>query len=513
MQIRRDDVLPHRRPPVWMDPSTVDRIRCRQRILVVTDSLNFTETDQFGLSAFVDELQLIAPPPIVTTRTRGSGAPAFRFDGTVTTANFDQIWLFGATGAPLEDDEVQVMWRFMEDGGGVFATGDHLELGLPLCGDLPRVRKMREWRSTPMVDERIDTLTNPGVDRFVQFDDQGDEFPQRIFPHYRASGPSWFPHPILRSPAGDIDVLPDHPHESVCLAGGDLSEQYAMHGLVVEEFPGVGGRPLSPEIIASSVSAGRHVTDTGKPPTTPRLFGAISVWDGHRVGKGRIVTDATWHHFVNVNLDGTGTRSGRPGLAAAPRAQVGEYFRNIADWLVPTRRRWCHRWFEVVVQRYEYPLFEEWQRLPDGSSWEDRVALGRLVEAAFEANRGRGHTAELVAEALALGKQPFIEKLLRLRSSSEPAEKDHGKGQLLIDVDAIRHGLAGSIFDALVRDLPATGEELKGYLADSHDDDHIVGVVAAATGAALQAAREHYRKSVERTLDVLDQAWEDEAFV
>ena len=33
----------------------------------------------------------------------------------------------------------------MENGGGFFATGDHANLGSPLCGLIPRVRSMRRW--------------------------------------------------------------------------------------------------------------------------------------------------------------------------------------------------------------------------------------------------------------------------------------------------------------------------------------------------------------------------------
>ena len=68
---------------------------------------------------------------------------------------FDQIWLFGV-GAPgitaaiadtndLTEAELLALTEFMNQGGGVFATGDHADLGAPLCGRVPRVRTMRKW--------------------------------------------------------------------------------------------------------------------------------------------------------------------------------------------------------------------------------------------------------------------------------------------------------------------------------------------------------------------------------
>ena len=499
------DIGPRPTRGSWLEDALPDHLqRCRQRILVVTDGLSFEATQIFGLTEFLAELGAMTPTPTITTRLRGAAAvPAFVFDATITTSNYDQVWLFGSTGTPLSASEIGVMWAFMEAGGGVFATGDHEDLGFALCGELPRVRKMRDWRTVPMVNERIDTLTNPGLDRTVQFDDQSDEFPQRIFPHYSASGSEWYPHPLLRSPLRDIDVLPDHPHESVCLSGSNLGDRYALHGMNLVEFPADGGSPLSPQIIASSVSAGRHIADRSKPPTTPRIFGAISVWDGHRVNKGRIVTDATWHHFVNLNLNGVGTT--RPGLAGTDRLQIGRYYRNIATWLAPQARQMCHRYLSVIVERYAYPLFEEWPpQFPDPCPWKETVALGRRVEAALDANLGSGYTAELVNDALALSDGGGIAKMLQLRSTRDDGAMSNGTADLLIDVDELRAGIAARVFDAFVRDLPGSPHEVPAALEREHDDDRIVKAVAEAARAASEAAVDSFADRAKNTLEFIN---------
>jgi hypothetical protein len=513
-----DDHVVIRPIPDWWPEIHPFLRRCTPRVLVVTDGLTFGGAD-FGLDVFLSELGKALPAPVVTTKIHGP----WTFDATVTAANYDELWLFGVGATPLPDAEVQVIAAFMEAGGGVFATGDHETLGYGLCGELPRVRKMRDWATVPMASTgRIDTVSNPGPDRLTQFDDQSDDLPQRIFPTYYGSGSSWWVHSVLRSPLGDIDVLPDHPHESVCLAGYDLGDDYVAHGLHLDEFPNDGAKPLAPEIVAWSVSAGRYLnppgTITGKPPTTPKLFGAISTWDGHRVQRGRIVCDATWHHFINVNLVGTGavpapgnSRDGlrRPATAGGPPTftddfhQVAQYFRNVMDWLIPAHRRWCRWWIDLLVERYTFPLFEELRRLPEPHPcpWEPRVALGADVEAALERTSGPGAAEPLVTAALeAAGLEEMAGHVRPLAGDDDRHRERMGT---LLDVTELRRGVLGSVADALLRDLPPTPDQLAEHLRDGHDDAEIERTVAAATGEAWEAARDHYRQAIKATRELI----------
>lgn len=495
--------------------------RCTQRILLVTDGgLSFDPLSGFGLSRFAAELAKISPTPVITKAHRRTDPTAdkqnFVFDNTITTANYDQIWLFGIETAPvLTNAEFSVLANFMNGGGGLFATGDHENLGYAMGGELPRVRKMRDWATIPMFSNRIDTVTNPGPDHLTQFHDQSDEFPQRIFPHYYGSGNSWSPHPLLRSPVGDIDVMPDHPHESVCLVGPALNAPYNLHGLNFVEFPPVNNAPLAPQIIATSVSAGRFLTDIGKPPTNPRCFGSISVWDGHQVARGRIVCDSTWHHFVNINLDGTEAPpqagNNRNGLRdtmlnfTPDYHQVAEYYRNIADWIIPSNRRWCRWWYDFVIERYRFPLIEEWRPLPHPCPWEPRVLLGRLVEDALKVNRGRGLAEEIVTAALETAELEDLAQLVR-PTRAEDAARDSKAGPL-ISADELRLGVLGSVFDALVRDLPSSPFDLpKALDRAGHDDERLVKAATEATGSAISMAREFYTDSVRRTLSFMEKA-------
>lgn len=60
-----------------------------------------------------------------------------------------------------------------------------------------------------------------------------------------------------------------------------------------------------------------------KAPFNAHTFGAICAYDGWRAGPngvGRVVTDATWRHFINLNLVG-GPPSGGGGFPVSPEGR------------------------------------------------------------------------------------------------------------------------------------------------------------------------------------------------
>ena len=242
----------------------------------------------------------------------------------VTTANYDQIWLFGFSTTALSAPEQTTIAQFMKSGGGVFATGDHETIGAGMGANIPRVRRMRNWSTIPMVNpSRHDTVLNPGADNIKQFQDQADAIPQRHVPGVLLE---WRPGQCgdeLERPSGAAPFvgrrrLPARPpaRERVSCAhagGGKLCRRRGMAGA------DGGGPRIPPQVVAVSISAGRFITDTLKPPVRPRCFGAISAYDGDAAGRGRIVCDATWHHFVNINLNGRGADT-RHDRCAAHRA-------------------------------------------------------------------------------------------------------------------------------------------------------------------------------------------------
>ncbi|HEV2817806.1 MAG TPA: hypothetical protein VGW40_11385 [Allosphingosinicella sp.] len=286
--------------------------------------------------------------------TADMGMDNFNFASADLLA-FDVIWLIGWDGRndrdiPPDDAPsategmgaaaLNKIAQFMEQGGGVFATGDHDSVGADMSGHIPRVRAMRRWfgrddsarpsgvsallaNYPPMTSERADT-TRPSPNShydehpapFVWFENQSDSVPQTLTPE----GPT---HPILRRAGHDITVFPDHMHEGTTL--GDAPEfdygQNSPYGDTSKpEFP----HDERPRVIATgqvlanaNYAAAGFGTDTT--PAMARPINLLSVYDGRAVGVGRIVTGSTFHHYVDINL------TGDSAIVAGPLAdKVGE---------------------------------------------------------------------------------------------------------------------------------------------------------------------------------------------
>jgi hypothetical protein len=364
---------------------------CRLRILIVADNFLYFNDENFGLSELVRTLRGLSTwrYPVQVDLAHRANPGAARLNGATPNFSFTddslrpyhQVWIMAAerSSAPaLADDQRQAIRRFMDGGGGVFATGDHEDLGATVGGYIPRIRSMRKWfwpvtgpQGEPVAPHGTDATrhdTNrPGYDGVFHFNDQSDDVPQTITPHYFGGGLIRSTHPVLCTPQGPIRVLPDHPHEGECLVPGNLGGNYSIGNDSFREYPdGPGGTPLAPVVIATATMlAGAAVPEFGKPPIPGGSFGVMGAWDGHKAGAfGRIVVDATWHHFININLIGDrglgAPNAGEPktlGFLAttsgqAHLARIKAYYTNIADWLTPKARRRClifrHIW--CIVQ-------------------------------------------------------------------------------------------------------------------------------------------------------------------
>jgi hypothetical protein len=298
------------------------------------------------------------------------------------------------------------------------------------------------------------------------FEDQSDEFPQQISPTMYYAGFSArygypaikrLPHPLLCSPQGVVRFLPDHMHEGMCDVPADPgSRSFALNGATVREYPDYsawGGTtaPLAPEIVAyGTVIAGTtspeldpaHTGDTT--PATGRNFGIIGAWDGHRVSKGRVVVDSTWHHFFDINLtgdrfleddalpsqhdqkqhgfyvpDGMGGR-----VPVAQYQMIMWYYRNIIYWLIPANRG-SFIWWDTLYEAVQRPrLFEETAGLLNFENFRlrDYLMWGQLAEQYL--SQARGHCASyLIHIYLYEPKIPWWEWIQRFIDVWSPREK------------------------------------------------------------------------------------------
>ena len=367
---------------------------CTINILMVTDVSHYTDSNGYHLSEVIKAIQSNLPKYLtinITTAGHHSGSNAsgadinnFNFTDPVTDSNgktiklsqkYDQIWFFavrsfnGTHG--LTDTEVEKVYEFMQDGGGIFATGDHADLGASLCGRIPRVRSMRRWWDDgdgPQGEPDAPPPFGPGQhDTAIGNDFDGT--PQTIKPKKYSSASIYalqrwvYPHPVLCGPEGPITVLPDHMHEGQ-IEVPNLNAPFTVNGNSITEYPKRGSQKLPPEVIATATNQ-----RDGQP------FGVIGAYDGHRVdevsgGVGRIVVDATWHHFFNMNvnqfrlgfeavntaLDNGQTPNPADVVLADHYRPMRAYFQNIAIWLANKNVQACIRRRGLWVVRWHIDL-------------------------------------------------------------------------------------------------------------------------------------------------------------
>lgn len=518
--------------PIFLRP-------CKLPILIVTDGFGSFGGSDFGMQ---DLLGVLAVPPgpwasFEVTKAHRRDDPdaditSFRFD-THDLSQYDQIWLFAVerAGSEISEPELRAISQFMDGGGGVFATGDHEDLGVAMGGAVPRVRSMRKWHwpnpgpngepVAPAVGgpDRYDTLSE-GNDPGIQFDDQSDDIPQRITPRLYAGWP-WnkfffvsHPHPLLCGPRGVIRILPDHPHEGECYEPSDLTANFTFDGYNVTEYPG----GIAPEVIAYSTIAGRAV-DANKGPLNPRTFGAIGAYDGHRAATGRVVVDATWHHFFNVNLTG---ELGDPGpiknlgFLATPAGQaafadIKAYFRNIAVWLArPSnqacmvwRALWWTRWHHVLVMDLRPHFLESVEALELG----ELVRIGSVARDVLGRVAGQCNVVRWIGWEIIRPLRPDIwkqlEQLLDPWSPVHKVREDTPGAEPLPDVTVPIHAemLLDATLGGLVYGIAAAFPRADDDARDRAEQVQWPDIVDRHLTRSVELVAEHVQSSTERGRD------------
>lgn len=376
----------------WQSPTfTVD-----------TASRGFNAAGTFDNSTITNST---ADPDATIKGPDPSNPTPFHFDDPgLDLTYYDEIWLFGFEGydgfpfaigpqsgnnepGRLTDSELAKITAFMNAGGGVFATGDHDGLGAALCGFIPRVRYMRKWFDNGDTSAglppgwvanwpgggttRVDTLRMGATDSATTFffDDQSDDIPQPL----HVLVPS---HPAIQGATGPLSVFPDHMHEGEVLkptgalltqtSASDSTLSFAGAGFV--EFPTVSGYQEKP-IILAQCDVVSHMTDvpTGMNPEdiaceNKNFFSDMSTcnarsggtandtlaaYDGHNANVGRIVTDSSFHHFLDLNLLGDPcslipTKQKGFNASASGKKVLTEleaFYANLATWLAWTDRK------------------------------------------------------------------------------------------------------------------------------------------------------------------------------
>ncbi len=411
---------------------------CRVKILMLVDlSISYSHS-YFGLSTVLDTLRLNPEWWVKFDVTRAhrqidlykppAADPAFALYGPhhenfdfINTPGFniddyDEVWFYGfesgydtnppAPNMPppaLRDDELNLLFKWMDKGGGVLAMGDHADLGQALCSKIPRARNMRKWKFGA-VDDPLNPPQSYGLDRHdtnrigyddaataadesaqFSFDDESDDIPQttrlRWYYHHHCGKnyayPHWHwpyfwnrsPHPVLCGTKGPINILPDHPHEGEVIMPTVLTDTLSYGAYSAREYPDYSGSPRAPEIIAWGRVLDGHTntSDVSKGAANAVEFGVIGAYNGHCVNVGRVVVDSTWHHWFDVNLTGRTSFSGSQDprkhngfndtpAGQAALARIKNYFRNVAIWLAPTDKLKCMASRALWGSLFRFPL-------------------------------------------------------------------------------------------------------------------------------------------------------------
>jgi hypothetical protein len=324
------------------------------RILFYTDSsqVQMNTTSDFGVGMLRDLIVNNNPFYVnfqIDLLNRHAGGHAMNKLTPALLATYDQVWFFGIlqanTTSALENElvaaEVTALQSWMSD-GGVLMTGDHanpkpfgaaagldplVNLGRAIGFKVPRAGQLRKWEGLPSAnapDENHNTqVPNPpgNMSDIDTLNPQDDEVPQQLilktyglgfFPYFFKSRP----HPLFCGRTGVIRVFPDHMHEGMLTIPSTLNS----------EWPAVGSLRPRPDVIA-----------WGTDKRNGSVYPVVSAYDGDSVSVGRIVADATWHHYFNINLRGFPVNGdGTPGTVLA---KIANYFVNLAVWLSPKAKR------------------------------------------------------------------------------------------------------------------------------------------------------------------------------
>lgn len=308
------------------------------------------------------------------------------FATSVSSLNvYDEIWMLGYNGwngmDPLNknykpyitEEELLAIAKFMQNGGGVLASGDHEGLGSYMCGRIPRIRTMRKWFTRTDADEsipkgaprnwpvtgsdRADTLQLAANDQYL-FENQSDNIPQ---PLNLKLVPEVGIHSILRlGPQKVLEHFPDHSHEGKILSCNGVGSEESQPWIVTDtlvfqghsftEYPTKDGHQEVPQIIATGSVIGGYETinqphklcasdfQPDNSCTNAKSINTLAVYDGNRVGVGR-VTDSSFHHFTDLNLigDPCALEVRSEGLSGEMLNDMATFYANTVEWLAPSR--------------------------------------------------------------------------------------------------------------------------------------------------------------------------------
>jgi hypothetical protein len=243
-----------------------------------------------------------------------------------------------------------------------------------------------------------------------------------------------------------------------------------------------GGARVSPQLVAISYSGAGKLTDSFKPAVNPRCFGAIVAYDGHLAGKGRVSVDATWHHFLNVNLNGAGsTRTGDTGFYVngnpTPEYEdIKQYFRNIALWISPTYLQRCFRFRYIYFIRYKFPLIWEVRPNPK-ANWKEVLEVGQQTRKMLQETFSDTEVVEAAKTFLDFLNEKELNIFNKLINTSVESEEKFKIKTPLLSEDMIIDTILGGVMQTIVNALPEFPQDSAQLFTDRSDDKKLEALI------------------------------------
>lgn len=225
-------------------------------------------------------------------------------------SQFDQLWLLALdVGDGLGPADCQGILRFHQQGGGIFTTRDHQDMGISMCALNP-ISQFHYFNTRNRDPDETRCCIDDNITTYISFPNyhsgnNGD---------YQSIIPVEPIHELLKKPDGMIQFFPAHPHEG----GVGVPEGNARARAIATGTSKITQRPFNLAVVDDPRSAGDLVT-------------------------GRIVAQSTFHHLVDYNWDVT---TGCPTFVDEPAGDgyqrspeklddIKAYVRNLVLWLAP----------------------------------------------------------------------------------------------------------------------------------------------------------------------------------
>jgi hypothetical protein len=240
-------------------------------------------------------------------------------------------------------------------------------------------------------------------------------------------------------------------------------------------------------------------TEAGKdvPPVEPRSFNVIVAYDGHLVNSisghpcGRVVVDASFHHFLDVNLNGNGSISHRRGFYDEDGKPTKDYhaftkyYRNIVNYLCPPQTQFEYFQALLLDLRFNSFLVEELLPVPVfGMS--ELLYTGLVTRKAISERLSGAAAIECCLAMLTVLPNEIKLEIEKIINPWLPSELREDSASSLVNSDFFVHAILGLAMLGIAGDVPSSRYQAEQFFAKSEAPAQALsGIIRKRLGLGL----------------------------